>query len=89
VEYDGLLEPVLVSSHISSDVYLNPTLGGRKRDLIAFIRHRNLWVTTLDGLEVQLTYSGENEAIMNGVAEYVIQASEQDIHVVGNRLIYV
>ncbi|KAJ3322764.1 dipeptidylpeptidase [Blyttiomyces sp. JEL0837] len=47
-------------------------LGGSKNDLIAFVRHRNLWVSTVDGFEMQLT-SSPSPTISNGVAEYIMQ----------------
>ncbi|KAJ3278988.1 dipeptidylpeptidase [Borealophlyctis nickersoniae] len=47
-------------------------MGGRLGNLVAFYRHRDLWVTTFDGVEQQLTLS-PSSTIFNGVAEYVMQ----------------
>ncbi|CAG8588763.1 9933_t:CDS:2, partial [Cetraspora pellucida] len=57
---------------------LDPKLGGRNCDLVAFIRDRDIWVTTLNGLETQLTFCNEHDpdgssALSCGVAEFVMQ----------------
>lgn len=57
-------------------VRADPKLGGEDNDLIAFIRDRDLWVTTLDGFEVQLTHCSSqtnDPTISCGTAEYVMQ----------------
>ncbi|KAG0175250.1 dipeptidylpeptidase [Apophysomyces sp. BC1015] len=51
----------------------DPKLGGRNTDLVAFIRDRDIWVTDLEGHEVQLTFCSSNPAISCGVAEYLMQ----------------
>ncbi|CAG8609132.1 5158_t:CDS:10 [Paraglomus occultum] len=57
---------------------LDPKLGGRNANLIAFIRDRDIWVTTMKGYETRLTFCSENpdarrEALSCGIAEYVMQ----------------
>ncbi|KAI8918855.1 peptidase S9B, partial [Entophlyctis helioformis] len=51
---------------------LDAKLGGRDGNQIAFIRDRDIWVASLDGHEIQLTFSTK-PAVSNGVAEYVMQ----------------
>ncbi|CAG8757169.1 1558_t:CDS:2, partial [Acaulospora morrowiae] len=57
---------------------LDPKLGGCNRDLIAFIRDHDIWVTTPNGCETQLTFHNELDpngtaALSCGVAEFVMQ----------------
>lgn len=55
--------------------YQNATIGGLHHDLIAYVRNRDIWLVTLDGLEARLTISGDTPGctISNGLAEYVMQ----------------
>jgi hypothetical protein len=54
---------------------LDPKLGGRRSNLVAFIRDKDIWVTTMKGHEMRLTFCNEHqdEALSCGVAEYVMQ----------------
>jgi len=57
---------------------LDPKLGGRNFNLVAFIRDRDIWVTTMKGYEMRLTFCSEHpdarrEALSCGIAEYVMQ----------------
>ncbi|KAJ3219259.1 dipeptidylpeptidase [Dinochytrium kinnereticum] len=51
---------------------LDVKLGGRDGDLVAFTLNRDIWVSSLDGQEIQLTLKS-NPSISNGVAEYIMQ----------------
>ncbi|CAG8535283.1 1346_t:CDS:2, partial [Diversispora eburnea] len=65
---------------------LDPKLGGRNSNLVAFIRDRDIWVTTLNGCETQLTFCGEqDEALSCGVAEFVMQ---EEFHQNIERILY-
>ncbi|CAG8434850.1 12884_t:CDS:10 [Ambispora gerdemannii] len=66
------------SSNFSAPPRLDPKLGGRNNNLIAFIRDRDIWVTTLGGSETQLTFCNDHDpdgsaALSCGVAEFVMQ----------------
>lgn len=55
---------------------IDPKLGGRNGDLIAFVRNRDIWVSTLSGRETQLTFCSHNlddGTLSCGVAEFVMQ----------------
>ncbi|RIA87685.1 hypothetical protein C1645_776774 [Glomus cerebriforme] len=57
---------------------LDPKLGGRNHNLVAFIRDRDIWVTTSNGCETQLTFCNDHDhdgtaALSCGVAEFVMQ----------------
>ena len=59
---------------------LDPKLGGRNHNLVAFIRDRDIWVTTSNGCETQLTFCNVHDpdgtaALSCGVAEFVMQVS--------------
>ncbi|ORX60503.1 hypothetical protein DM01DRAFT_1332653 [Hesseltinella vesiculosa] len=53
----------------------DPKLGGVRNNLIAFIRERDIWVSDLAGVEMQLTLCSDqaNDALSCGVAEYIMQ----------------
>lgn len=51
---------------------MDPKLGGKNMDLISFVRHKDLWVTSLSGQELQLTHSG-SETLSNGASEFIMQ----------------
>ncbi|OZJ03929.1 hypothetical protein BZG36_03610 [Bifiguratus adelaidae] len=50
-------------------------LGGRYTNLIAFVRGRDLWVTSLHGVEMQLTFcnGGDSGYLSCGTSEFVMQ----------------
>ncbi|CAJ0632324.1 7760_t:CDS:10 [Entrophospora sp. SA101] len=57
---------------------LDPKLGGQNQNLVAFIRDRDIWVSTMNGCETQLTFCNDhdpdgNSALSCGVAEFVMQ----------------
>ncbi|RUS26284.1 dipeptidyl peptidase IV N-terminal region-domain-containing protein, partial [Jimgerdemannia flammicorona] len=54
---------------------VDPKLGGRHGDLVAFVRHRDIWVSTLQGRETQLTFCSHKDdgTLSCGVAEFVMQ----------------
>ncbi|CAG8547105.1 8887_t:CDS:10 [Funneliformis caledonium] len=57
---------------------LDPKLGGHDHNLVAFIRDRDIWVTTPNGCETQLTFCNDHDpdgtaALSCGVAEFVMQ----------------
>ncbi|KAI9088833.1 dipeptidyl peptidase IV N-terminal region-domain-containing protein [Phlyctochytrium arcticum] len=51
---------------------LDPQLGGAFNDIAAYISNRNLYACTLDGHEVQLTFT-DFPGFTNGMAEYIAQ----------------
>jgi dipeptidyl-peptidase 9 len=51
---------------------MDAKIGGQMNNLVSFIRKRDLWVTTTDGVELRLTFS-ESEHVTNGAAEYIMQ----------------
>ncbi|ORX99162.1 alpha/beta-hydrolase [Basidiobolus meristosporus CBS 931.73] len=68
-------QPLQVKSDSSKGPRLDPKLGGRRNDLIAFVRDRDLWTSTLSGEEVQLTYCSQSDdtTISCGMPEFIIQ----------------
>ncbi|CAG8493843.1 6885_t:CDS:2 [Ambispora leptoticha] len=72
------MPPSYCSTSNFSPPRLDPKLGGRNNNLIAFIRDRDIWVTTPGGSETQLTFCNEHDpdgtaALSCGVAEFVMQ----------------
>ncbi|KAI8050790.1 hypothetical protein BDF22DRAFT_693416 [Syncephalis plumigaleata] len=63
----------ITRDHMDYHPRLDPKLGGQRRDLISFIRNHDLWISTLDGIERQLTFSGGDNGKSNGLAEFIIQ----------------
>ncbi|KAI9477965.1 MAG: hypothetical protein EXX96DRAFT_569098 [Benjaminiella poitrasii] len=55
---------------------MDPKLGGRHHDLVAFVKERDIWVMDFDGHEAQITFSSLNSSdptLKCGVAEYMMQ----------------
>ncbi|KAI7867503.1 Alpha/Beta hydrolase protein [Spinellus fusiger] len=79
----ALQTPTLLSSHshgptAATDPWMHhdPKLGGYQHSMVAFIRNNNLWVSTLQGHDIQLTFCTQNHPTLNcGTPEYVMQAS--------------
>ncbi|CAO3609304.1 unnamed protein product [Cunninghamella echinulata] len=61
------------SSFRNGNYRYDPKLGGMNNDLIAFIRYRDIWITTMEGDEVQLTFCSDHDSLSCGVSEYVMQ----------------
>lgn len=69
------LNPIQITRVYMDYPRLDPKLGGRQRNLISFIRNQNLWISTLDGVETQLTFTGDNNGKSNGLAEFIVQVT--------------
>ncbi|KAF9905525.1 dipeptidylpeptidase [Lobosporangium transversale] len=60
----------------STGTRADPRLGGSAMDLIAFTRDQDIWVSTMTGVETQLTFCSRNTKksdISCGIAEFVMQ----------------
>ncbi|ORY06954.1 alpha/beta-hydrolase [Basidiobolus meristosporus CBS 931.73] len=68
-------QPTPMFQHRSHSPRMDPKIGGRDRDLIAYVKQRDIWVSTLDGQEVQLTFCGNSDdsSISCGSPEFVMQ----------------
>lgn len=59
-----------------SPVRNDAKLGGVNNNLIAFVRNRDIWVSTTEGYEVQLTTSSlqtDDPTLSSGTSEHVMQ----------------
>ncbi|TPX72644.1 hypothetical protein SpCBS45565_g00402 [Spizellomyces sp. 'palustris'] len=65
-------EPLEVPDPVPGSLRIDPKIGGRRNDLISFVRDRDLYVATLNGTEYRLTWSDRPE-VSNGLAEYIMQ----------------
>ncbi|ORY03091.1 alpha/beta-hydrolase [Basidiobolus meristosporus CBS 931.73] len=75
VRRDKSFQPSAIFQYSKHIPRMDPKIGGRNRDLIAYVRHRDIWVSTLSGYEMQLTFCGDSDDLGTscGIPEFVMQ----------------
>ncbi|KAK9722351.1 hypothetical protein K7432_002739 [Basidiobolus ranarum] len=68
-------QPNSLFRHQGHSPRMDPKIGGRNRDLVAYVKQRDIWVSTMSGQEIQLTFCGNSDdsGISCGTPEFVMQ----------------